>query len=109
MIFGDRLQGRLARRAKDRPADSYPDSPWGLLLTLGVLGVGVGFAALGRWRLAAMLMGAALLLGALLRLVLPRMAAGLLVVRRRWIDVAVLTLFGAAVVVLALVVPPSSP
>lgn len=109
MIFGDRLQGRLARRAKDRPADSYPDSPWGLLLTLGVLGVGVGFAALGRWRMAAMLMGAALLLGALLRLVLPRMAAGLLVVRRRWIDVAVLTLFGAAVVVLALVVPPSSP
>ncbi|WP_052459802.1 DUF3017 domain-containing protein [Tessaracoccus massiliensis] len=109
MVFSDRLQGRLARRGKDRPAESYPDSPWALLAALGVLGAGVACAAMGRWRMASMLIGASLLLGALLRLILPRIAAGLLVVRRRWIDVLVLALFGAAVVVLALVVPPSTP
>ncbi|MBB1484575.1 DUF3017 domain-containing protein [Tessaracoccus sp. MC1865] len=109
MIFGDRLEGRLKRRARDRPADSYPDSPWALSFTVAVLGVGVVFAALGRWRLASLVIGAALLLGAGLRLILPRMVAGLLVVRRRWIDVSVLAMLGAAVVALAFIVPPSAP
>ncbi|MFD0867072.1 DUF3017 domain-containing protein, partial [Tessaracoccus lubricantis] len=89
MVFGGRLQGRLKRRGRDKPADSYPDSPLALALTVAVLGVGVVFATLGRWRMASLIIGAALLLGAGLRLVLPRTAAGLLVVRRRWIDVSV--------------------
>lgn len=109
MIFGGRLQGRLARRGRDKPPDSYPDSPWALLASLGVLSAGVVFAALGRWRLAALLVGGSLLLAAGLRLVLPTLAGGLLVVRRRWIDVAVLTLLGAAVVALAFMVPASAP
>ena len=49
----------------------------------------------------------ALLLGALLRLVLPREIAGLLTLRRRWVDVVVMAGMGTAVAVLALVVPPS--
>lgn len=109
MIFGGRLQGRLTRRGRDRPADSYPDNPWALLASLGVLGAGVAFAIMGRWRMASLLIGAALLAAAVLRLVLPPLASGLLVVRRRWIDVLVLTILGVAVVVLAFVVPASAP
>lgn len=108
MIFGERLQGRLARRGRDKPADSYPDSPWALLLSLALLAAGVAFAAVGRWRMASLLIGGALLLAAVLRLVLPSLAAGLLVVRRRWIDVAVLALLGIGVVALAFVVPASA-
>ena len=106
MIRG-RLQGRLARRGRDKPADSYPDNPWALLLSLGVLGAGIVFASLGRWRMASLLIGGDLLVAALLRLALPRMSSGLLVVRRRWIDVAVLTTLGVGVVILAFVVPAS--
>ena len=109
MIFGGRLQGRLARRGRDKPADSYPDSPWALLTSLGVLAAAVVFASMGRWRMAALLVGGALLLAAALRLVLPTLAGGLLVVRRRWIDVTVLTLLGTAVVLLAFAVPASAP
>lgn len=106
-MIGGRLQGRLARRARDKPADSYPDSPWALALSLAVLAAGVAFAAVGRWRLGSTLIGAGLLVAALLRLVLPDLAAGLLVVRRRWIDVSVLTVLGTGVVLLAFVVPPA--
>ena len=109
MILGGRFTGRLTRRGRDKPADSYPDSPWALGVALAILAAGVAFAAMGRWRMASLLIGGALLVAAALRLVLPRMQAGLLVVRRRWIDVSVLTLLGVAVVVLAFVVPPTSP
>lgn len=109
MIFRGRLQGRLARRARDKPADSYPDSPWALLLALGILGVGVAFALVGRWRMASLLIGTSLLAAALLRLVLPTLAAGLLVVRRRWIDVTVMALLGLSIMAMAIWVPPAAP
>ena len=109
MIFGGRLQGRLRRRGRDKPADSYPDSPWALVFALGILTAGIVFAAMGRWRLASLVIGVSLLTAAALRLVLPPMAGGLLVVRRRWIDVAVMTMLGLGVVALAFVVPPSAP
>lgn len=91
----------------DKPADSYPSNPYPLLSAVSVLAVGVGFAALGHWRRAALLIAGALLLGAVLRLVLPRELAGLLTLRRRWVDVVVMAGMGTAVAVLALVVPPS--
>ncbi|WP_353081421.1 DUF3017 domain-containing protein [Tessaracoccus lapidicaptus] len=91
----------------DKPADSYPDNPWPLAAALSIVAVGAGFAAFGHWRRASLLIGGALLLAAMLRLVLPMTMAGLLVVRRRWIDVAVLALLGAAVLTVTLVVPPS--
>ena len=92
----------------DKPAESYPSSPWPLLGVLAVVGVGVGYAALGHWRRAALMVAGALLVGALLRLVLSTEMAGLLAVRRRWFDVLVMAVMGLAITVVALVVPPSS-
>lgn len=92
----------------DKPADSYPSNPWPLLGVLAVVGVGVGYAALGHWRRAALMVAGALLMGAVLRLVLSTQMAGLLAVRRRWFDVLVMAVMGLAITVVALVVPPSS-
>lgn len=92
---------------RDKPADSFPSNPWPLLVLLTAVGIGAGLAAFGHWRRAALMVAGALLLGAVLRLVLPRETAGLLTVRRRWIDVTVLAVLGVAIAVVTLVVPPS--
>lgn len=91
----------------DKPADSYPSSPWALLVVLVAVGVGVGYAVMEHWRRAALMVAGAMMLGAALRLVLPRRMAGLLVVRRRSIDVTVMALVGIAITVSAFVVPPA--
>jgi hypothetical protein len=52
------------------------------------------------------MIGAALVVGAVERVVLADREAGLLQVRGKAFDVAVLALAGAAVIVLAVVVPP---
>ena len=81
--------------------------PWPLLVVVAgvALGLVVGMVGESTWRLGCLLIGAALLVGAVERLVLPDRAAGLLQVRAKGFDVAVLALTGAAVVALALVVP----
>ena len=91
----------------DKPADSYPSNPWPLLVVLSAVSGGVAYAAFGHWRRGALMIGGALLLGALLRLALPRGTAGLLAVRRRWIDVTVMAAIGIGIIVVAFVVPPS--
>lgn len=91
----------------DKPADSYPSSPWALMLVLVAVAIGVGFAVTEYWRRAALMFAGAMMLGAGLRLVLPRRLAGLLVVRRRSIDVTVMALIGIAITVAAFVVPPA--
>ena len=48
-----------------------------------------------------------LLVAGVLRLLLSREAAGLLVVRGRWVDVTALLGLGAAIAVVAFLVPPS--
>ena len=90
----------------DKPAESYPLNPWPLVAVVGVLLGGVVVALLGHWRAAAMIVAGSLLLGAALRLVLPRRMAGLLVIRRRWIDVTVMAVLAVATAVVASVVPP---
>lgn len=91
----------------DKPAESYPLNPWPLVAVLGVLALGAVAAFLGHWRWASLFVAASLLLGAVLRLVLPRSTAGLLVIRRRWIDVTVMAVLGAATAAIAAVVPPT--
>ncbi|AQP51632.1 DUF3017 domain-containing protein [Tessaracoccus flavescens] len=91
----------------DRPADSYPSNPWPLIIVVAVVLAAVVFAALGFWRRSALLFAAALGLGAVLRLVLPRRIAGLLVVRRRWIDVTVMAVMAIATAAIAFIVPGS--
>lgn len=76
-----------------------------LLAVLLVVAAGLGLGVLDRWRVGAALVGLGVLLGAGLRLLLPARRAGLLVVRSRRLDVAVLLALGAGLVVLAWSVP----
>jgi hypothetical protein len=79
-----------------------------LVAVLGVVGVGLAGGAAGYWRTGATVAGLGLLLGAVLRATLPPHRAGLLAVRGRRLDTAVLVVLGLAVVVLAVSVPVST-
>lgn len=76
-----------------------------LLAVLAVVAAGLLLGVLDRWRVGASVLGAAVLLAGALRLLLPARRAGLLVVRSRRLDVAVLLPLGAALLVLASSVP----
>ena len=76
------------------------------LLVVATTGVGLLVVALGPWRRGVMVMGAALVVGAVLRTLLPENEAGMLRVRRsRWVDLVMLAGVGVALVVLAVVIP----
>lgn len=96
------------RVRRDKPADFYPSNPWPLLVVLAALGVGAGYAAFGHWKRSAVMIAGALVLAAVLRLVLPSHIAGLLVLRRRWIDVTLFAVLGLAIAAVSLAVPPST-
>ncbi len=91
---------------RDLPAEEFPSNPWPLAVVLVALTVALVLLGLGRWRSASLMIAGATGLAALLRVVLGARTAGLLVVRRRWIDVAVLTLLALGIAALALLVPP---
>jgi peptidoglycan/LPS O-acetylase OafA/YrhL len=76
------------------------------LVVVAASAVGLLVVAFGPWRRGVDLIGAALLLGALMRVVLRENNAGMLRVRRnRWADVLMLGGVGAALIVLASVIP----
>lgn len=77
--------------------------PW--LAVLLVVAGGLGATAAGYWSTGAGVVSLGLLLGALLRLVLPPSRAGWLVVRSRAFDAALLLGLGAAVLGLAVTIP----
>jgi len=85
-----------------------PTNPWPLATVLGLFAVGVLIAGFWDWRYGAVVMAAATLLAGIARMVLPRQVSGLLVVRRRWMDITILISLGMAIGVLALVVPPGT-
>jgi hypothetical protein len=92
-----------------RPDTGAPlQRPGPLLVVVAGVVLGLVVSVLGEstWRPGALVVGAALLVGAVERLALTDRAAGLLQVRGKAFDVAVLALAGLAVVGLALVVPP---
>jgi hypothetical protein len=76
-----------------------------ILGVLAVVAAGLVLGALARWRVGALVIAVGLLLAAVLRLVLPARRAGLLVVRSRRLDVALLLVLGAALLALASSVP----
>ena len=84
-----------------------PRRQWPLLLVSALVLGGVVSALLGpdTWRAGCLVVGGALVLGALLRLVLTTRAAGLLRVRSKAFDVGVMLLAGGATLVLSVVVP----
>jgi hypothetical protein len=75
-----------------------------LVVSAGLFGAGV----LHTWRLGSALVGLGFCLAAALRLTLPARQAGLLVVRSRGVDAAVLLVLGLAVVALANAIPVTS-
>jgi hypothetical protein len=79
-----------------------------LLLVLAVVAVGLVTAgARHNWRFGSAVVGLGLMLAAALRLALPARQAGLLVVRSRPLDAAVLLVLGFALVTLAESIPTS--
>ncbi len=90
--------------AANRP-QLLPSNPWPLAAALTVFSAGIMAVLLGQWRWGAITMAVALLLATALRMILPRHIAGLLVLRRRILDLIVMGGLGAAILIFALVVP----
>jgi hypothetical protein len=85
----------------------YPSTIGGAfyLLVLGVVGVSLVVVALDEWRTGIRLMGGALIFAAAVRLVLRRRDAGMLAVRHKVLDAAVLTVLGGLLIFLAGSIP----
>ena len=78
--------------------------PLAVVIAVAAVGV-VVTTVLDHWRLGSGIVGMALCLGAALRLSLPARQAGLLVVRSRGVDAAVLLGLGLGLVALANSIP----
>jgi hypothetical protein len=72
------------------------------LLVLAVVAIGMVRIAEYHWRQGTVLIGIALLLGAVLRAVLPGTRVGLIALRGRAVDILTYTAFGVVVVAIAL-------
>ena len=76
-------------------------------LVLGVVLLGLLAVTAHAWRHGTQVIGAALVLGAVLRIALPARQAGLLVVRSRVFDATILLVLGVGLVGLATSIPTS--
>ena len=85
----------------------YPSTFGGVVYLAVVLATvaGLVMVAFGPWRRGVGLVGVALLCASALRLVLSEGEAGMLRVRSRWFDVAVLAGVGVALIALAANIP----
>jgi hypothetical protein len=91
--------GRAA--SGDAPA---PARQWPILAVLGAVGLGLLLTALDLFRLGTLLIGIALLAGAVLRWLLPDV--GMLAVRSRFTDIVTYGVLGLAIALLALMAQP---
>jgi hypothetical protein len=76
-----------------------------LLAVLVTVGVGLLVVTFGHWRRGLVVIGLALVVAGLLRLLLPLRRVGFLAVRSRPVDVVLLGGTGLALVVVALMIP----
>ena len=81
---------------------------WPIALVLLGVGVASAMIALDSFRRGCVVLSASVLLAAFLRLLLSDADAGLLAVRTRRIDVAILLVLGLGLAVFSLWVPPPS-
>lgn len=77
-----------------------------MLAVLVVIVVAIGLVLADRWRRGALVFGAATLLAAAFRLMMPTERVGLLAVRSRPFDVSALVAVGGAIVWLAVSIDP---
>lgn len=91
--------GRAAPR--DAPA---PARQWPVLTVVGLVGLGLLLTALDAFRAGTLLIGLALLGGAVLRWFLPDV--GMLAVRSRFTDIATYAVLGLAIALLAMMAQP---
>lgn len=94
-------EGSAAALDRSHP---LPVRQWPITLVLGLAVIGLGVTWFGDFKYGLLLTGAALLVGAALRLVLPEV--GMLAVRSRFTDVTVLGFLGAVIVLLTLIAQP---
>ena len=78
---------------------------WPLLVVLVIVGCGLLLVAAERWRSGLVVMGLAVVVAGLFRLLLPLRRIGFLAVRSRPVDVALMLATGVAVAVIALAIP----
>jgi hypothetical protein len=76
-----------------------------LLAVLAVVGFGLLEVTIGHWRRGIVIVGLALIGGALLRLLLPVRRVGFLAVRSRPVDVVLMAGAGLALTVIVLTIP----
>ena len=79
---------------------------WPILVVLAGVVIALALVASDYFRRGSVVLAGSVLLAAFLRLLLPEREAGLLVVRSRRVDVAVLGVLGALLAVFAFWVPP---
>jgi hypothetical protein len=94
-------EGSAAAVGRGHPV---PVRQWPIVIVLTMVGVGLAVTALNQFRPGVVTIGAALLLGCVLRVVLPEV--GMLAVRSRFTDVAVMGVLGIAIILLALASEP---
>lgn len=92
-------------------ARRYPSTIGGMfyLVVLAVGAVGIGLAASGRWHTGIRWLGGALLFAAAIRLMLRSRDAGMLAVRHKAVDMALLIGVGVALIVLVGAIPDQRP
>jgi hypothetical protein len=99
---------RAADHARARPAVPrwFGRLPYGLVLC----GVAAGLAvvATNHFRRGSMLIAASVFIGALARLLLPESQVGMLAVRRRWLDVFLMTAAAVGITLVAFVAKGTS-
>jgi len=102
---GLRLDGRVprhepwpGRRLRNVDLRNLP-----LIVVLAVAGTGLGYAAAApsHWLRGVLMLAVAMVLGGVLRLLLPARQAGLLAVRSRFVDVLCYAGSGIAIILLA--------
>ncbi|MFC1409033.1 DUF3017 domain-containing protein [Streptacidiphilus sp. N1-12] len=94
-------EGSAAAADRDQPV---PVRQWPIVVVLTLVAVGLAVTALDDFRPGVITIGVALLLGSLLRGVLPEV--GMLAVRSRFTDIVVMGVLGSAIIVLALAAEP---
>lgn len=106
-VSAEELVDGVRTEPDDEEERRYPSTIGGAfyLLVLAVCMVGVGIVVTGEWRTGIRVFGGALLLGALVRLVLPNRDAGMLAVRVKPFDVLMLAALGSALLFLAGSIP----